>query len=674
MLLVQVLDRVQGMCSPAYARWVQLRSVVPTLNTTINAVRATVGSGAFLRGMSAGLAVFSALASTAAAAVSVGNYEWSNATYGWVEISSTGRKLPVSGDDVNGGPFPIGFDFPFYGRNYGTFRVCSNGFITFLDAAYDATGFANLPLPTTAAGAPPSMIALLWDDLHIDPSASAVFYRLIDAETMVLQFKNVQFAADRSKVLNAELILSSNGKIKMQYQGVGITDSCTVGIQDLSKGNGVQMVYNGDFIKDGTALEVRRLDPPLMSVVASVNAVNVPEGGSAAFEVKLGSQPVAETQLSVSTFGGSSSVTSAKLLTFTPANWNQSQRVDIATGEDSNATNDRSNVLLSGREVTPKIVTAQEIDNDLGVVIGNSPVIPEGAASDLMVKLSRQPQVETFINLAVLSGDRDISLVGPSVISFNSSNWNVYQRVALAAAADADTVNGSAIIRCSGAGVVGMDRTVTEADRDVTVVTNVRTATVPEGQSSVLQVKLSARPAATMDVNVAFLGGDSNLSLADVSALRFTPENWNDFQNVKFSAAEDIDSLSGFALFRFSGPQLVSQDVKVVEVDNDAQAVLVRDQQVPVAEGGSGAIWVRLNRPPLTSVSVAISKVGGGDPDISGGGNVTFTAGDFDVYKPVTLSALPDSDRVNGSATFGLSASGAGAVFVVASEVEKSVP
>ena len=51
-------------------------------------------------------------------------------TYEWVDISSIGVPLTL-GDDDNQGPFDLGFDFSFYGNDFSSLYICSNGFLSF---------------------------------------------------------------------------------------------------------------------------------------------------------------------------------------------------------------------------------------------------------------------------------------------------------------------------------------------------------------------------------------------------------------------------------------------------------------------------------------------------------------------------------------------------------------
>jgi hypothetical protein len=64
-------------------------------------------------------------------------------------------------DDSNVGPFPIGFDFKFFGVTFNQFRICTNGFITFGDPSgrYSPGSFPQ-------SSSPNGVVAPYWTDLY----------------------------------------------------------------------------------------------------------------------------------------------------------------------------------------------------------------------------------------------------------------------------------------------------------------------------------------------------------------------------------------------------------------------------------------------------------------------------------------------------------------------------
>ncbi len=76
----------------------------------------------------------------------------------WVDISGIG--VPVTlGDDVNVGPFDLGFTVTYYGADYTSIRIASNGFATFTSTS---GSLSNVAIPT--AGEPNNLLAVFWDD------------------------------------------------------------------------------------------------------------------------------------------------------------------------------------------------------------------------------------------------------------------------------------------------------------------------------------------------------------------------------------------------------------------------------------------------------------------------------------------------------------------------------
>jgi hypothetical protein len=98
-------------------------------------------------------------------------YTGETTTFNWVDISASGSMV-LLGDDDYGGPFPIGFNFEYYGNTYTNFFISSNGFISF------GTGISALsnqcPLPD--GGSPDNLIAMMWDDLDPGDTSDPIFY------------------------------------------------------------------------------------------------------------------------------------------------------------------------------------------------------------------------------------------------------------------------------------------------------------------------------------------------------------------------------------------------------------------------------------------------------------------------------------------------------------------
>jgi len=161
--------------------------------------------------------------------------------YDWIDISETGEStimynVPTwSGDDNFSEPIPLGFSFPFYGEQYSSAYVDTNGEILlaentwynpYPDPGWDSDGnIFNYMYPIPGYTQMPALIAVYWDDLHADEGISDVYFETFGAAPdryTIFQWDNVRFHAGSGgdSLLKFQVILHENGEIKMQYHTV----------------------------------------------------------------------------------------------------------------------------------------------------------------------------------------------------------------------------------------------------------------------------------------------------------------------------------------------------------------------------------------------------------------------------------------------------------------------
>jgi hypothetical protein len=167
--------------------------------------------------------------------------------YRWVEIANTPDSIKFYQDDQIFGPYPIGFSFNFYGTVYSTFRVCSNGWISFSSTVPE---YQNRPIPS--ANEPNNLIAPFWDDLVID--SSMAFRRTNNNDSCIIEWRHFRHYPDNGEY-TFQLILLRDGSIIFQYQQLsGVLDSHTIGIENSSGSAGLQYIYNTFRNETGTAV------------------------------------------------------------------------------------------------------------------------------------------------------------------------------------------------------------------------------------------------------------------------------------------------------------------------------------------------------------------------------------------------------------------------------------
>ncbi len=231
-------------------------------------------------------------------------------TYDWIDISATGTPVFTGvADDQNSGPFPIGFDFPFYGEHFSDFRVCSNGWLSFSSTS---TSLSNQLLPNT--GAPENLLAAFWDDLRVDADAGNNVYYLYDGARLIVQYEQVPRYSSGGPY-TFQVLLYPDGTVVYQYadmQGTRLNEA-TIGLQNDAAGrrpdrglqHGLRARRSGHpaaglpRVADRVA-DVRGVVPPggSLPVTASFNASGL-FGGTYAADIMVANNDPAAPNLAV---------------------------------------------------------------------------------------------------------------------------------------------------------------------------------------------------------------------------------------------------------------------------------------------------------------------------------------------------------------------------------------
>jgi hypothetical protein len=102
------------------------------------------------------------------------------------------------------------------------------------------------------------------------------------------------------------------------------------------------------------------------------------------------------------------------------------------------------------------------------------------------------------------------------------------------------------------------------------VMTDIDTVFVAEGQTAEFSVRLSAEPIGTVEVVVAHVDGDADISVISGALLTFSSGNWDEYQLVTLGAAEDVDHENGRAgVIIYATGTAIYRVISVAEIDND---------------------------------------------------------------------------------------------------------
>jgi subtilisin family serine protease len=201
--------------------------------------------------------------------------------FNWQDISATGTGMYLGDDDYFTVNLP--FSVNFYGIDYSTVYVSSNGYLTF--SSDDPTDYSNDQIPDSYY--PNLFIAPFWTDLY-PPSGGAIYYKS-DANKLIVQYQNI-YNIDGSGDNTFQIILGKDGSIKMQYLLMnGYTSYSTTGIENQDGTDGLQIAFNTDYIHNNLAIQIS--SAPQIDIIKSIDPISgsVATGDSVEIQVEISS-------------------------------------------------------------------------------------------------------------------------------------------------------------------------------------------------------------------------------------------------------------------------------------------------------------------------------------------------------------------------------------------------
>ncbi|MEM1182985.1 MAG: LamG domain-containing protein, partial [Acidobacteriota bacterium] len=155
--------------------------------------------------------------------------------------------------------------------------------------------------------------------------------------------------------------------------------------------------------------------------------------------------------------------------------------------------------------------------------------VVEGGTSTVGVFLSDPPGGPVTVEVS-LYGDADLSLTS-SVLSFDDTNYSVPQPLPVHAAVDADTADGTALVRLRASGYQGTTVQVSETETDAHLDVSTSGLEISRaGGVGSFGVALGTPPAGAVTLTVG--GGDPAALLVAPSTLTFTAADWHQPQSV----------------------------------------------------------------------------------------------------------------------------------------------
>ena len=283
--------------------------------------------------------------------------------------------------------------------------------------------------------------------------------------------------------------------------------------------------------------------------IASSGSLNTTEGGAqASFTVVLDIEPTSNVVLNVTSDDPTEGVAAPSTLTFTPANWDTPQTVDV-TGEDDDIVDGPVdyNVVVSVNQAASAdeydAIADEEIeltnsDNDVaGFTVeesGPDTVTGEDGTTDTFtVVLDAEPASNVRLNIN--SQNTDEFTVSTAVLNFTPTNWNVPQTVTVTGVddnIDDDDQTSNVRIRINNAnsddefdGLPNQFVSVTNIDDDEAGILVAPTTIATNEDAGTVSFTVSLLSEPTDDVNITLVSSDTEEGTVN-SPVVLTPANY----------------------------------------------------------------------------------------------------------------------------------------------------
>ena len=419
-------------------------------------------------------------------------------------------------------------------------------------------------------------------------------------------------------------------------------------------------------------------DDDTPALVVSPASLEVAEGSSDTYTVKLATQPSSAVTVTISGMAKGVSVDDSSL-TFSTSNWSNAQAVTVSAAEDDNAASEEVTLINTpsgggyGSVAAKSVVVTTEDDDTPGLVLSRSSLsVGEGSSGTYTVRLATQPSGPVTVTVSGMA--KGVS-VDDSSLAFSTSNWSDAQTVAVSAAEDDNAASEEVTLTNTPSGgdygsVAAKSVVVTTEDDDKPALVLSRSSLpVSEGASGTYTVKLATQPSGPVTVTVS--GMAKGVSVDD-SSLTFSTSNWSNAQTVTVSAAED-DNAASEEVTLTNAPSgggygsVAAKTVVVTTEDDDKPALVLSRSSLPVSEGASGTYTVKLATQPSGPVTVTVSGMASGvSVDDS---SLTFSTSNWSNAQTVTVSAAEDDNAASEEVTLTNTPSGGGYGSVAAKSV-----
>jgi hypothetical protein len=232
--------------------------------------------------------------------------------------------------------------------------------------------------------------------------------------------------------------------------------------------------------------------------------------------------------VSVASLNGGIATAFPSTLTFTPANYNVPQPVNVMGTQDIDLLDESIGITLMAPGIPTATVSADVRDDDMQRIIVDvaNLDVNEGDSQFVYVSLAFQPVGTVFVNVGT---NNTQAAPTPMMLQFDPVNYATPQPVQVFALSDPDFDFAEATLTFSGAGAMTPQTVlVTLVEPDIIEQPAFAAAYVCHGLQTPLRVRLHGRPTRPLRLDIQTT---SQLS-ATPTSLNFDSSNWFTYQTV----------------------------------------------------------------------------------------------------------------------------------------------
>lgn len=394
--------------------------------------------------------------------------------------------------------------------------------------------------------------------------------------------------------------------------------------------------------------------------------------------VVLDARPASDVVLSIVSDDPGEVVLDSASLTFTPANWNSTKTVAVTGVDDGESDGDQLTAVTVAvvKESSDDLwdalpgqsIEVETVDGALGIEIletdGATLVDESGSEDSFTVVLTRAPA--SNVVLGVIITDPTEVASDTKTLTFGPSSWSQPREVSVRGVDDA-SVDGPQVtlVRVevlpesdpAWLGQQPLEILVTTTDDDVAGVeiteTGGTTVVDERGTTDKIRIELTGQPLSTVVVTAA--SADTSEVRVEPSTLTFTPDNWDDAQELTVVGVDDPE-LDGpafsdvtIAVDPMSDPAFANLPPQTVVVENEDdekehfEITETGGTSIVTESGSQDAFDVMLVYRPAWTVTIRATSLDESEVTVSPSSVTISRFSDWDAPRTFTVTGVDDS-------------------------------